>query len=96
MLIASPACDINRLPKYDKDTDWITLEQAAKRLDVSNTVVRRLIRGDTLPARQVVRYAPWIIKVTDLELPAVQTAVRAVHEGRKLPQTHPDQQKIPL
>jgi hypothetical protein len=86
----------HRLPKYDKRTDWLTLEQAAKRLDVSNTVVSRLIKEGTLPARQVVRYAPWIIEIADLELPAVQRAVRAVHEGRKLPQTHSDQQEIPL
>jgi DNA invertase Pin-like site-specific DNA recombinase len=86
----------HRLPKYDKCTAWLTLEQAAKRLDVSNTVVSRLIKEGTLPARQVVRYAPWIIEIADLELPAVQRAVRAVHEGRKLPQTHSDQQEIPL
>lgn len=86
----------HRLPKYDKRTDWVTLEQAAARLDVSNTVISRLIKEGTLPARQVVRYAPWIIEVADLELPAVQTAIKAVHEGRKLPRTHPDQQTIPL
>ncbi len=87
---------IHRLPKYDKDTDWITLEQAAKQLDLSNTVVRRLINDDTLPARQLVRYAPWIIELVDLKLPVFQRAVQAVHEGRKLPKTHPDQQDIPL
>ncbi|MCP4406589.1 MAG: helix-turn-helix domain-containing protein, partial [Gammaproteobacteria bacterium] len=86
----------HRLPKYDKRTDWVTLDQAAKRLDVSNTVVSRLIKEGTLPAKQVVRYAPWIIEIADLELPAVQRAIRAVHEGRKLPRTHPDQQIIPL
>jgi DNA invertase Pin-like site-specific DNA recombinase len=86
----------HRLPKYDKRTDWLTLEQAATRLAVSNTVVHRLIKERTLPARQVVRYAPWIIEVADLELPAVQKAIRAVHEGRKLSRTHADQQEIPL
>ena len=86
----------HRLPNYPKSTDWVTLEQAAKRLQVSNTVVSRLIKEGTLPARQVVRYAPWIIEVADLELPAVQTAIKAVHEGRKLPRNHPDQQTIPL
>jgi len=86
----------HRLPNYPKSTDWVTLEQAAKRLQVSNTVVSRLIKEGTLPARQVVRYAPWIIEVADLELPAVQTAIKAVHEGRKLPRNHPDQQAIPL
>jgi DNA invertase Pin-like site-specific DNA recombinase len=86
----------HRLPKYEKRTDWVTLEQAATRLQVSNTVVSRLIKEGTLPAKQVVRYAPWVIEIADLELPAVQNAIRAVHEGRKLPQTHPDQQTIPL
>jgi hypothetical protein len=86
----------HRLPNYPKSTDWVTLEQAAKRLQVSNTVVSRLIKEGTLPARQVVRYAPWIIEVADLELPAVQTAIKAVHEGRKLPRNHPDQQTISL
>jgi hypothetical protein len=74
----------------------LTLVQAATRLGVSNTVVSRLIKEGTLPARQVVRYAPWIIEVADLELPGVQKAIRAVYEGCKLLRTHADQQKIPL
>jgi len=86
----------HRLPSYHKRADWVTLEQAADRLGVSNTVVSRLIKAGTLPAKQVVRYAPWIIEVADLELPLVQTEVKAVHDGRKLPQQHPAQQKIPL
>lgn len=86
----------HRLPKYEKCTDWITLEQAAKKLGVSDTVVRRLIKEGILPAKQVVRYAPWIIEVAHLQLHAVQKAVQAVHKGRKLPQSNPDQQEIPL
>lgn len=86
----------HQLPKYEKCADWVTLGQAAAILNVSNTVVSRLIKEETLPARQVVRYAPWIIEAADLELPAVQRAVSAVHEGRKLPRTHTDQQEIPL
>jgi DNA invertase Pin-like site-specific DNA recombinase len=86
----------HRLPKYDKRTDWVTLEQAATRLKVSNTVISRLIKESTLPAKQVVRYAPWIIEIADLELPQVQRAVQAVHDGRKLSAIHPDQQEFPL
>jgi len=86
----------HRLPRYERRTDWVTLEQAATRLGVSNTVVSRLIKEGTLPARQVVRYAPWIIEVVDLELPTVQQAVRAVHEGRKLSRAHRDQREIPF
>jgi DNA invertase Pin-like site-specific DNA recombinase len=86
----------HRLPSYHKRTDWVTLEGAAERLGVSNTVVSRLIKTGTLPAAQVVRYAPWIIEVADLDLPAVQADVKAVRRGRKLPRQLPGQQKIPL
>jgi hypothetical protein len=86
----------HRLPKYEKRTDWVTLEQAAKRLQVSNTVVSRLIKEGTLPAKQVVRYAPWIIEIADLDLQAVQNAIQAVRKGRKLSPTDPNQQEISL
>ena len=48
----------HRLPSYHKRADWVTLEGAAERLGVSNTVVKRLVKAGTLPAKQVVRYAP--------------------------------------
>ena len=86
----------HRLPKYNKRTDWVTLEQAATQLQVSPTVVNRLIKAGTLPAKQVVRYAPWIIEIADLERPEVQAAIQAIHAGRKLPKNHPDQGEIPL
>lgn len=86
----------HRLPKYHKSAEWITLEEAAKRLGVSNTVVKRLINAGTLPANQVVAYAPWVIKVVDLKLPQVKTAVKAVRSGRKLPLKVHGQQEIPL
>ena len=40
----------------------VTLEEAARRLEVSHTVVKGLIRRGVLPARQVVEYAPWVIE----------------------------------
>jgi hypothetical protein len=86
----------HRLPRYHKRADWVTLGGAAERLGVSNTVVSRLIKAGTLPAKQVVRYAPWIIEVADLDLPVVLAEVKAVHSGRKLPQQPLGQQKIPL
>jgi len=86
----------HRLPSYHKRADWVTLARAGERLGVSNTVVNRLIKAGTLPAKQVVRYAPWIIEVADLDLPEVKTEVKAVRSGRKLPQQPPGQQEIPL
>jgi hypothetical protein len=71
-----------RLPNFAKGHDWLTLAQAARQLEVSATVVKRCIAQGTLPARQVVPYAPWIIQRTDLTLPAVQAVVQGVHTGR--------------
>jgi hypothetical protein len=67
-----------------------------QRVQVSNTVVSRLIKKGTLPAKQVVRYAPWIIEIADLDLQAVQNAIQAVRKGRKLSPTDPNQQEISL
>lgn len=46
-------------------------------------VVRRLIAQQILPAKQIVKFAPWIIEA-DLELPSVRKEIRRVHEGRRL------------
>jgi hypothetical protein len=81
----------HRLPNYTKGEDWLTVEQAAKTLHVSETVIRRLIKQRVLPANQIVALAPWIIKRLDLELPKVQAAITAVHAGRQLPKTSRDQ-----
>jgi hypothetical protein len=75
-----------RLPNFAKGHDWLTLTQAAQQLGVSATVVKRCIAQGTLPARQVVPYAPWIIQCTDLALPAVQAVVQGVRTGRRLRQ----------
>ena len=71
-----------RLPNVAKGHDWLTLPQAAQQLEVRATVVKRCIAQGTLPARQVVPYAPWIIQRTDVALPAVQVVGQGVHTGR--------------
>ncbi|HYS20389.1 MAG TPA: recombinase family protein, partial [Gemmatimonadales bacterium] len=79
------------LPNYRRSGEWLTLEETARTLRVSNTVIKRLIREGTLPAQQVVRCAPWVIDRSGLALPAVQACIQAVHNGRKLPCTAPGQ-----
>jgi len=74
----------------------ITLQAAVKRLQVSDTVIERLIRGGILPARQVVKYSPWVIEEKDLELPAVQAAVQAVRQGRRLPPAVVEHPELPI
>jgi excisionase family DNA binding protein len=59
-----------------KDGQCITMNEAAKKLGVHNQFIRKLIDRGILPARQVVRDAPWQIQAADLERPEVQDAVR--------------------
>jgi hypothetical protein len=84
-----------RLPNFAKGHDWLTLKQAAQQLGVSATMVKRCIAQGTLPARQVVPQAPWIIQRTALALPAVQAAVQVVRMGRRQPGLHPGQPEWP-
>ena len=65
--------------------NWLTMSQAARVLNVGLMVVRRLIAQRILPARQVVKCAPWVIERRDLDLPAVRKEIRRVHEGRRSP-----------
>jgi DNA invertase Pin-like site-specific DNA recombinase len=81
---------------FQKQEGWLTQDQAARELQVSDTVVKRLIRERILPATHVVEYAPWVIERKDLALLAVQEQVKAVRCGRKLPRTALDQQQFAL
>jgi len=86
----------HRLPNFPKCRDWITLEQAAKALEVSTTLIKRLIRQKILPAKQVVKCAPWIIRREDLALDAVQRQIKAARGGYRLPTIAMGQQELPL
>jgi hypothetical protein len=62
---------------------WMTMQQAADALRVSEMVVRRLIAQKSLPAKQIVKFAPWMIERSHLDLPSVRKEIRRVHEGRR-------------
>jgi hypothetical protein len=62
---------------------WITTQQAAATLRVSEMVVRRLIAQKSLPAKQIVKFAPWMIERSHLDLPSVRKEIRRVHQGRR-------------
>ena len=51
------------------------MQEAAQRLNVSPTCVRRMIAQKQLPASQVVRFAPWEIPVEALESEVVRKAI---------------------
>ena len=69
---------------------WLTMQQAAAALGVSDAVVRRLVAQKTLPAKQIVKFSPWMIEREHLDLPAVRRAVRLVHTGRRDPSRRSD------
>jgi excisionase family DNA binding protein len=54
----------------------LTLDEAAKELRVGKSSVHRLIRKKILPASQVCRGAPWVIRKSDLALQTVKEALR--------------------
>ena len=62
---------------------WVTMQQAAAALGVSEVVVRRLIAQRILPAKQIVKFPPWMIERTHLELPTVRKQIRRVQQGRR-------------
>jgi hypothetical protein len=71
----------HKIAPFQKQDGWVTQEEAARELKVSDTVIKRLIREQILPAKQVVKCAPWIIQKADLSLPAVRAEVEAVRRG---------------
>jgi CelD/BcsL family acetyltransferase involved in cellulose biosynthesis len=46
-------------------------------------VIRRLIAQKILPAKQIVKFAPWMIERHALDRPVGRKAIRRVHEGRR-------------
>lgn len=62
-------------------TVTLTLDQAAQRLGVSATVVRKLIARKRLPATQAAPSAPWEIPVTALDSEPIRHAAQRAREG---------------
>jgi len=83
------------LPHGAQGHAWLTLEHAAPPLGVSATVLRRLLRHGTLPARQGVPWAPWILHASARARLAVQTEGQAVQGGRRHPGLRPGQPAFP-
>jgi DNA invertase Pin-like site-specific DNA recombinase len=80
----------NELPAYNPsqtNRDILTMEEAAQRLGVSTTTVRRLIEQKKLAATQVVPCAPWQIAIAALDAAAVRTAVNKIKNGVRVPRT---------
>jgi excisionase family DNA binding protein len=79
------------LPAHDVATTQgsVTLEEAAHRLGVSSTTVRRMINSKLLPANQVIACAPWQIAEADLESEDVKRIVERIKKRVYVPSTLP-------
>jgi len=84
-----PACDLTTPREH------LTLEEAARRLGVSATTVRRLITTKQLPARQVVPFAPWEIAREALKSDVLRM-VTAIKNRVRRPQTHAADDQRPM
>lgn len=80
----------------EKKEAILTLEEAAKKLGVSNSTVRRLIKSKVITARQVVLCAPWQIEQAELEKETVKNIVRIVQSGKNIPRSLMSQNTTPM
>ena len=64
------------------ETETITVDAAAHRLNICVGSVKRLIHEGALPATQLMPSAPWQIPVAALDTEAVKIGVRAALERR--------------
>ncbi len=76
--------------------DSVTLREAAQRLNVGLTIVRRMIAEKTLPASQVVACAPWQIPAEALDSEAVRKEVENIKNGVRAPRTQRADGQQPL
>ena len=76
----------------DADKKQLTMTQAARKLGVDDSVIRRLIQDRILPAEQAVPHAPWRILNEDLENPEV---IAASKQRRRRPHS-PLPPQLPL
>lgn len=66
------------------DPEVLTLHTAAKHCGVSQTTIKRLVAAEVLPMTQVVPWAPWEIRRSDLDSPLVRDIVEHLRKTGKL------------
>jgi excisionase family DNA binding protein len=77
----------------DREEPTMTLQQAAKRLQVSAPAVRRLIARGALPARQIVNCAPWQIPAEALASESVKQELSRIGQRRGIGTLKDDRQQ---
>jgi excisionase family DNA binding protein len=74
---------------------WLTMEEAAKELNVSVAVVRTMVKQGKLPARQIAKGVPWMIELADLNRPCVLSYAKDARSRREPPHDKNQQILIP-
>lgn len=67
-----------------KKTDVVSLNEAAKRLDVPHYTIRGLIKKGIIGAKQIIKYAPFKIESSELEKESVKAIVKQLKNGQTL------------
>ena len=77
-----------RLPLFAENDQSreVTLQEAAERLNVSQSIVRRMIEEKILPAHQVLVCAPWQIPVAALDSEAIRKRATDLRNQVRVPQ----------
>jgi DNA invertase Pin-like site-specific DNA recombinase len=70
--------------EYEK-RGWLTLEAAAKELEINIMSVKRLIKHKIISAEQAVPYAPWMISRAELNKPEIRSIVKQTKQRHKIP-----------
>jgi hypothetical protein len=67
-----------------KDPDILTSGQSAKYLNVSQTTIKRLVANGVFEKNQIVSWAPWEIKKSDLDSNKIKNIIKTLHETGRL------------
>jgi hypothetical protein len=71
----------------------VTLSETAAALNISQMTALRMIQNGVLPAQQLCKGAPWVVKAAALESAAVRDEAQSRRRRKPLPE-NPDQQAL--
>ncbi len=66
------------------NSEILTLKQAAKYCEVSETTIKKLVKSGILEKNQIICWAPWEIKKLDLDSEQIQNIIKRLHRTGKL------------
>ena len=73
-----------KLAKKDRQDGILNAAEAKRYCGISDSTLMRLIKSNVLPANQIVRYAPFEIKKSDLDKEPVLTILKTLKKTGKL------------